>query len=75
MSAEHLASLLTLAVDWPMPVLSVTGHDVVDLGVQPGPRVGVLLAAVEQWWEAKDFAPNRAQCLAHLKALLGAEAP
>jgi poly(A) polymerase len=74
LSLERLAALLTFAAAWPMPVLPVTGHDVVALGVQPGPRVGALLAAVEHWWEDKDFAPDRTKCLAHLEALLGAEA-
>ena len=36
----------------------------------PGPRVGALLDAVERWWEAADFAPDRSQCLQHLKELL-----
>jgi poly(A) polymerase len=72
LSADHLAALLTLPADWPMPVLPVTGQDVVALGVQPGPRVGALLAAVKQWWEAADFVPGRAQCLARLKRLLAA---
>ncbi len=73
LNPERLAALLTFAAAWPIPVLPVTGHDVVALGVQPGPRVGALLAAVEHWWETQDFAPDRAQCLAYLDALRATE--
>ena len=69
-SRDRLAELLGLARDWTMPVFPLTGHDVTALGIAPGPRVGALLDAVERWWEAADFAPDRGQCLQHLKELL-----
>ena len=69
-SRDRLAELLALARDWTMPVFPLTGHDVTALGIAPGPRVGALLDAVERWWEAADFAPDRGQCLQHLKELL-----
>jgi poly(A) polymerase len=69
-SPERLMGLLAFPAEWPIPVLPVTGDDVLALGVRPGPRVGALLAAVECWWVAADFAPDRAQLLAHLAALL-----
>ena len=66
---DRLAQLLALARDWTAPAFPVTGHDVTALGIPPGPRVGALLDAVERWWEAADFAPDRAACLAHLMEL------
>ncbi len=71
-SRERLAELLVLARDWTGPVFPLNGHDVTALGVPPGPRVGALLDAVERWWEAADFIPDRARCLAHLRDLLRA---
>ena len=68
---DRFAQLLALARDWTPPVLPLTGHDVTALGIAPGPRVGALLTAVESWWEAADFAPGRAECLAHLARLAG----
>jgi poly(A) polymerase len=68
-SRDRLAELLGLARDWRMPVFPLTGHDVTALGIAPGPRVGALLDAVERWWEAADFAPDRHRCLQHLKEL------
>jgi poly(A) polymerase len=54
------------------PPLPVRGRDVARLGVAPGPRVGALLAQVEEWWEAEDFRPDRAACLARLAELAAA---
>jgi poly(A) polymerase len=47
---------------------------VTTLGIPTGERVGQLLAAVRDWWEAGDFTPDRAACLAYLRAL-AIEAP
>jgi poly(A) polymerase len=68
-SAGRLARLLALARDWIRPIFPLTGRDVTTLGIPPGPRVGILLDAVEGWWEAADFAPDRGQCLTQLAEL------
>ena len=57
---------LAIAETWPAPRLPVTGQDVMALGIAPGPFVGDLLQAVEAWWVAGDFQPDRAACLAEL---------
>ena len=69
LSAERLAELIDFARDWTPPQFPLTGHDVISLGIPPGPRVGELLDAVERWWEAQDFTANRDQCLGRLKEL------
>jgi poly(A) polymerase len=56
---------------WQPVALPVKGQDALDLGVAPGPRVGELIAAVEQWWEEGDYRADRAACLARLKSLVG----
>jgi poly(A) polymerase len=66
---DRLGELLGLARDWTAPVFPLAGRDVTALGIPPGPRVGRLLAAVHDWWEAGDFAANRAGCLAQLREL------
>lgn len=67
---DRLGELLSLARGWTAPVFPLAGRDVTALGVLPGPRVGRLLAAVHDWWEAGDFAASRAACLAHLRELV-----
>lgn len=60
---------LDLIQSWPRPRFPLAGADIVKLGVNQGPRVGEILAAVEEWWMAADFRPDRAQCLARARTL------
>jgi poly(A) polymerase/tRNA nucleotidyltransferase (CCA-adding enzyme) len=59
--------------DWvgatPMPVLPVFGRDALMMGVPPGPRVGVLLLRLRDWWLAEGCTPDRTACLAYLRGL------
>ena len=61
---------LALAAAWPVPVLPITGADLLARGVAPGPELGRLLEQVRRQWEARDFQPDRAACLAALERLL-----
>lgn len=64
-------AVLAEAQDWTPPVFPIAGRDVSTLGIAQGPRIGELLAAVEAWWIAEDFKPDRAACLARLRAEAG----
>lgn len=55
---------------WHTPRLPIAGADLIARGVDPGPALGRLLAAVEKWWIAQDFVPDRAACLAELDRLI-----
>ena len=55
----------------PAPRFPLSGRDALSLGAVPGPQVGPALAAVEAWWAARDFVPDRAACLAQLSRFLG----
>jgi poly(A) polymerase len=72
MSRDRLAELLTFARNWTPPAFPLAGRDVTALGVPSGPRIGRLLDATREWWEAGDFTADRAACLAHLKELAAA---
>ncbi|MFP6741810.1 MAG: CCA tRNA nucleotidyltransferase [Alphaproteobacteria bacterium] len=71
MAAPYDAMIAT-ARNWPSPALPVKGADVIALGVAPGPEVGQLLTAVEDWWIAGDFKADRDETLAKLKELTAA---
>ena len=71
--ATALAAALAAASAWRAPKLPLGGDDLLALGLPPGPRVGAILAAVEAWWLARDFAPDRAACLAHAETLIAAD--
>lgn len=62
--------LLTLAERAPVPAFPIGGKDVLARGVPAGTRVGELLEAVEQWWMAQGFPPDRDSCLEHLSGLI-----
>jgi len=60
---------LELARNWQPPQLPVKGRDVLELGIDAGPAVGDLVAAVENWWVEGDFQADRAACLEKLRQL------
>ena len=59
--------LLALAKQWRPAELPVSGDDVMALGVPEGPRIGVLLREIEQWWMDRNFAPTRDELLEQLR--------
>jgi poly(A) polymerase len=63
------AAMLEQAESWHIPSLPVGGRDALALGIEPGPRVGQLLRAVEAWWIDGDFKAGREAALAKLADL------
>jgi poly(A) polymerase len=51
-------TLYALPQSWQLPQFPLRGADALALGIAPGPRVGELLASVEAWWIARDFAAD-----------------
>lgn len=73
-----LRAALAAADAWQPRRFPLAGADVLALGYRSGPEVGALLRAVEDWWIAEDFAPDREACRARLAAeaaRLSPEAP
>ena len=60
--------LLQLADEWQLPTLPVTGADVVAAGIAPGPQVGEILVALEDWWIAGGFVATKDELLARISA-------
>ncbi len=65
-AGDTARALLAAASGRVPPRFPLRGSDVTRLGVPPGPAVGQLLAAIEEWWEAGDFRADRKACLARL---------
>ena len=59
-------TLLELPERWPIPVLPVSGRDLLAAGMSPGPEIGVILGKLEDWWVASDFQPSRDELLKRL---------
>lgn len=66
-TAAGFARLTDAAADWRARTLPVGGADVLALGIEPGPAVGRLLAAVEDWWIDGGFSADREACLSELR--------
>ncbi len=60
--------LKDLARDWPVPVLPVSGQDLVANGIKPGSGLGQRLKAIEDYWIAQDFKPTRTELLGRIGA-------
>lgn len=65
---EDWARLYKLPDEWEMPVFPVTGSDILASGLEPGPQVGEMLKALEDWWVAGGFLATREELLARLTA-------
>jgi poly(A) polymerase len=63
--------LIVTAENWTPIKFPIRGEDALTLGLAPGPDIGELIRAVEEWWADQDFRPDRAACLAQLKVLAG----
>jgi tRNA nucleotidyltransferase/poly(A) polymerase len=62
-------NLWSLPERWTARRFPLTGSDVLDMGVRPGPDVGALLREVEAWWIAEDFLPDRHALVARLQQM------
>jgi tRNA nucleotidyltransferase/poly(A) polymerase len=63
-AVEALRRLRGLAVAWQRPAFPVSGRDLVAAGVEPGPKVGERLRALEERWIESDFSLSRDALLA-----------
>jgi poly(A) polymerase len=70
-SVAALVEFIAFIPGWSEPSFPLGGEDLIAMGISPGPRMGNLLSAVESWWRALDFAPDRRACLAELARRMG----
>ncbi|MBU6475028.1 MAG: CCA tRNA nucleotidyltransferase [Alphaproteobacteria bacterium] len=68
---DALKRLYHAAASFHAPAFPLRGEDVLKMGLESGPEVGRLLGWIETWWIGEDFRPDRAACLAKLKASMG----
>ncbi|EJT04341.1 CCA tRNA nucleotidyltransferase [Rhizobium sp. CCGE 510] len=65
--SARLAKLLDQAANWKKPQFPLNGSDVISVGIASGPRVGELLAGLENQWVEENFVSDRAALLARLQ--------
>lgn len=67
-------ALLAQADSWQRPKFPVTGRQVMLAGVPEGPKVGEVLAELEEWWIDADFIDDEFSLAERLKAIVQATA-
>jgi poly(A) polymerase len=68
-----LKRMLSDIAAWRKPRFPVSGKDLAALGMAEGPRMGEVLAKLEEAWIEADFAPGREQLLARAADLVRSE--
>jgi len=67
------ADRVRLPERWTAPPAPVRGGDVMARGIAPGPAVGRIIAAFEDWWIGAGFPSDERQAAAKLDALVRGE--
>lgn len=67
--AQQWRALLAHAKMWKPPKLPLTGDEVMAAGVPAGPKVGVVMREVEDWWIDADFPDDKLSVIERLKAV------
>ncbi len=65
----RVGKLLERTESWKKPVFPISGADALKAGLEPGPKVGEVLADLERRWVAENFVPDRAALLIRLRDL------
>lgn len=63
-------NLLGIVDSWTPVALPIKGSDAIALGIEAGPRVSEVLAAIEEWWIEGGCRGAREACLERLKSEL-----
>jgi poly(A) polymerase len=67
--AQAWRALTAHAQMWTPPKLPLTGDEVMAAGVPAGPKVGVVMREVEDWWVDADFPDDKLSVIERLKAV------
>ena len=61
--------ILNTLQNWPPPVFPINGNDLKKIGLKRSQLLGKILKETKNWWIAKDFKPNRKECLVKSKEI------
>ncbi len=67
--AQQWRALVTHAKMWKPPRMPLTGDEVMAAGVPAGPKVGIVMREVEDWWIDADFPDDKLSVIERLKAV------
>ena len=67
--AQAWRALVAHAQMWTPPKLPLTGDEIMAAGVPAGPKVGLIMREVEDWWIDADFPDDKLSVIERLKAV------
>lgn len=67
--AQQWRALVAHGQMWTPPKLPLSGDDVMAAGVPAGPKVGLVMREVEEWWIDADFPDDKLSVIERLKAV------
>ncbi|SDH11080.1 CCA tRNA nucleotidyltransferase [Roseospirillum parvum] len=73
--SQRWRAALDGVLDWTVPDFPLKGQDLLDLGMAPGPGVGMLLGELKALWRAEDYAPDYQDLLAEARRRLDPDQP
>jgi hypothetical protein len=53
---------------WNHPKLPLRGQDLMGLGIATGPKIGIILHDLTQWWLEEACKPTQEDCLEWLRS-------
>ena len=73
LSGKDARDIVAACGSWRRPVFPLKGDDLVKAGIKPGPAMGELLGALENWWIEGDFTAEKQALLEELERRLKAD--
>jgi poly(A) polymerase len=67
--AQQWRALVAHGQMWKPPRLPLTGDEIMAAGVPAGPKVGLVMREVEDWWVDADFPEDKLSVIERLKAV------
>jgi hypothetical protein len=63
-------SMCQALADFVLPEIPISGKDVLDMGIKPGPVVRIALRKIREYWAKSNFAPDRKDLLSRLEKIV-----
>lgn len=64
--AENYSQIMELAQNWQIPIMPISGKDLIALGISEGKELGKKLHELEILWEKSDYKLSKEKLLAYL---------
>ncbi len=64
---HYAPNALDIIQNWDIPSFPLSGHDLMERGIEKGPELGKTLETLENYWIESDFKPDHNECLDYME--------